>query len=408
MVMDARWLRPLGVGEVIDAAVKVYRARFATMLKAVAVVVVPVQILNVIVVLSLPTQTTTTTTSNGFQTTSTSNTGSSFAAVLLLQVVAIISTYLAQAVCLKVVSDAYLGTVTGWRESLRFGVSKLPSLLWIAFLSIGGVIIGAFLCLAPGIWLYVAWVVAVPALLVEGDRGTKALTRSFRLVRGRWWPTCGALLVALVITIAVSIALTLFTVPLFLSDASYTTTQVASAIARGIAVILTTPFSAAVAAIIYFELRVRKEGFDLALMAQRIGVEPPPGGFPQAQPWGGPAGQPWGPAPQQWGPPPQQQWGAPPPPPGQWAPPPPPGWTPPAPPGWTPPPPGWTPPPPGGAPPPPPPPPAEAWDAPPPPPAEPPASPWASIPPDADPPPPPPPAAPAPPPPPAPDPPPRE
>ena len=30
--MDARWLRPLGVGEVIDAAFKIYRARFSALL----------------------------------------------------------------------------------------------------------------------------------------------------------------------------------------------------------------------------------------------------------------------------------------------------------------------------------------------------------------------------------------
>ena len=176
-MMDARWLRPLGVGEIIDAALKIYRARFVTMLKAVAVVVIPVQLFNVIVVLSLPTSTTTTTsTSSGFTTTSSSSGsgGAAIAALLVLFVVSIVSTFLASAVCLKIVTDAYLGTVTTWRESLRFGMSKLLSVLWIAFLSVGGVTIGALLCIAPGIWLYVAWAVAIPALLGEGTKGTKA------------------------------------------------------------------------------------------------------------------------------------------------------------------------------------------------------------------------------------------
>jgi hypothetical protein len=395
-MMDARWLRPLGVGEIIDAALKIYRARFVTMLKAVAVVVIPVQLLNVIVVLSLPTTTTTTSTSNGFTTTSSSsgNGGAAVAALLVLFVVSIVSTFLASAVCLKVVTDAYLGTVTGWRESLRFGMSKLFSVLWIAFLSVGGVFIGTLLCIAPGIWLYVAWATAIPALLVEGSRGTKALRRSFNLVRGRWWPTFGALIVAGLITSAVTFGLTIFTIPLLVSGASYTTTQVASAIARAIAVVLTTPFSAAVTALIYFELRVRKEGFDLALMAQRIGVEPPPGGYAPvpAQPWGAPPppGQPWGAPPppaQQWGapPPPGQPWGAPPPPGQQWGappPPPPPHYEGPAPAPWAaePPTPPWAAPPPppppeSAAPPPPPPPPESAAPEeppPPPPPAEPP------------------------------------
>ena len=126
-MMDARWLRPLGVGEVIDAALKIYRARFMTMLKAVAVVVIPVQLINVIVVLSLPDVTTTRTTSNGFTTTqSTGNGGAVIAALLVVQMVTILSSLVATAACLKVVSDAYLGTVTTWRESAEVRAVEVP------------------------------------------------------------------------------------------------------------------------------------------------------------------------------------------------------------------------------------------------------------------------------------------
>ena len=38
---------------------------------------------------------------------------------------------------------------------------------------------------------------------------------------------------------------------------------------------LGTPLQAAVLAVVYFDLRVRKEGFDLELLARRVGVEPP-------------------------------------------------------------------------------------------------------------------------------------
>jgi hypothetical protein len=55
--------------------------------------------------------------------------------------------------------------------------------------------------------------------------------------------------------------------------------DVVDAIVRSVANIATsvvvTPFSAAVITVLYFDARVRKEGFDLELMARRIGVEPP-------------------------------------------------------------------------------------------------------------------------------------
>ncbi len=49
----AGWLRPLGVGEILDVAIKAYRARFSTLVKAVAVVIVPVVAIDALVQLSL-------------------------------------------------------------------------------------------------------------------------------------------------------------------------------------------------------------------------------------------------------------------------------------------------------------------------------------------------------------------
>ena len=320
-MVDVGQLRPLGVGEILDASIRIYRSRFLTLLKAVAVVVAPVQVLNLVILLSLPSSTTTTRSFSGgtYTTTTGPNPGAAFAAVALIAIVGLVSAALAQAVSLKVITDAYLGTETGWRESLRFGLRKLASVLWVSIMHTLGLVVAFLACIVPGIWLYAAWSVAIPALLVEQTKGRRALGRSFNLVSGRWWPTAGVLILAFLLTSIVTFAFSILLIPLLMTGASATTTQTANAIASGIASVLTTPFAAAVAAVLYFDLRVRKEGFDLALLAQRIGVEAPPGGFR-------PAAMPWSPATPGWSPPP----------PG-WAPPPPPGSSPPPPPGWDPP-----------------------------------------------------------------------
>ena len=49
---------------------------------------------------------------------------------------------------------------------------------------------------------------------------------------------------------------------------------VADAVGQTVSSALTTPLSAAVLTVLYFDLRVRKEGFDLELLARRLGVEP--------------------------------------------------------------------------------------------------------------------------------------
>jgi hypothetical protein len=297
-------LRPLGVGEILDAGIKIYRNKFATMLKAVAVVIVPVQVVNILITLSLPDTTTTTA-----GTTASDGSGwAGVAALLLIFVITVISSTLAEAACLKAVSDTYVGTDTDWRESLRFGFRRLGSLLWLTVLH-GVLLLLAFVaCIVPGIWLYAAWSVAVPALLIEGTRGFKALSRSFNLVRGRWWPTAGILLLANLLAAAVAFGFGLLALPfVFAGRDNDFVFDLANAIFGGVASVLTIPFVAAVIAVIYFDLRVRKEGFDLQLMAQRIGA--PVGAV--------------NPAPMPWTAQPAPGAG------GGWSPPPPPGWSPP-------------------------------------------------------------------------------
>jgi hypothetical protein len=295
-------LRPLGLGEILDAGIKIYRNKFATMLKAVAIVIVPVQVLNILIRLSLPD---TTTTAAGGTTTSDGSGWAGVAALLLILVITIISSTLAEAACLKAVSDTYLGTDTDWRGSLRFGFQRLGSLLWLTLLH-GVLLLLAFAaCIVPGVWLYAAWSVAVPALLLEGTRGFKALGRSFNLVRGRWWPTAGTLLLANLLATAVAFGFGVLALPLvFAGGDNDFVADFANGVFGAAASVLTIPFVAAVVAVIYFDLRVRKEGFDLQLMAQRIGA-------PTA---------PVNPAPMPWTAQPVPGAG------GGWAPPPPPGW----------------------------------------------------------------------------------
>ncbi len=380
--MDPAALRPLGVGEVLDAAIRVYRQKFLTMVKAVAIVVVPVQVLNVLVRLSLPTGTTTTTTSFNGSTTTQVNGGDAatvVAGVLVLFVVGVVSATLAQAACFKTVGDTYLGTESDWRGSLRFGFSRFWSLLWLLVLH-GVLLLVAFAaCIIPGVWLYAAWSVAIPVLLIEHTGGFRALTRSYDLVKGRWWPTAGSLLLANILASFVAAVFGVLVVPALVAGGGRATTTVAvvSGITSAIGSVLTTPFVAAVVTVIYFDLRVRKEGFDLQLMAWRMGVAPPAGGFvPTGMPWTPQTGwQGWGQGSGTWGgspgpaPTPGSAWSAgwtPPAAPYQpspaYEPPPPPAYQPPP---YYPPPPGWTPPP---APPPPPPPPAPAPSGHPPPP----------------------------------------
>jgi hypothetical protein len=294
-------LRPLGVGEILDAGSKIYRSKFATMLKAVAIVIVPVQVLNVLVTLSLPD----TSTTAGATTTTSDSEWAGIAALLLIFVINVVSSALAQAACLKAVSDTYLGTETDWRGSLRFGFRRFGSLLWLTLIHGVIVLLALAACIVPGVWLYVAWSVAVPVLLIEGTRGFGALRRSFNLVRRRWWPTAGILLLANLLATAVAAGIGLVALPLLLAGRDNELVyDLANGVFGAAASVLTIPFVAAVVAVVYFDLRVRKEGFDLQLRAQRIGASTGSVSAtltPWAQPVRG-AGGGWAPPPPGWQP----------------------------------------------------------------------------------------------------------
>jgi hypothetical protein len=271
--MQPARLRPLGIGETLDAALKIYTSRAKTLMMAVFVVVAPVQVFGALVRISLPS-------GNGFgDTPSTPDAAAiigSVAATLLVFVLTTIAGQLATATSLKAVSAAYLGEEEDWRASLRFAFSRLWSLVWVAFLILflaGFALLG---CVVPGVYLYFSWIVAVPVLLLEDRRGWSALRRSRELVKGRWWQVFVCIMVAIILTTIVAAAFQGVLLAIVIGAHSAATSAIAGGLASIISAVLITPFTASVIAVVYFDLRVRKEGFDLALLARTIGVTPPP------------------------------------------------------------------------------------------------------------------------------------
>ena len=65
-------------------------------------------------------------------------------------------------------------------------------------------------------------------------------------------------------------------IPSLLADGNTPALAFASAVGGTVGAMITTPYSAAVVALLYFDLRVRKEGLDLQLLAHDAGVERDP------------------------------------------------------------------------------------------------------------------------------------
>ena len=87
------------------------------------------------------------------------------------QVVSLLATFLATAAAYRLVADAYLGRPVDPAASLRFGLRRVGSVIWVSVLAGLGIFVGLLLLVVPGVYLAVAWSVAIPVLLGENLRG---------------------------------------------------------------------------------------------------------------------------------------------------------------------------------------------------------------------------------------------
>jgi hypothetical protein len=134
-------------------------------------------------------------------------------------------------------------------------------------------------CVFPlWIWIGVRWIVWMPAMFIENIGLGAALGRSWRLVEGRWWRTFLILVLMYILIQVVASALQafLFLGQLLLQAVLSSYLSLAISEATGIVVSsLVAPILQIATVLMYFDLRVRKEGLDLFQLAQRVGAPPP-------------------------------------------------------------------------------------------------------------------------------------
>jgi hypothetical protein len=273
-------LRPLRVGEILDVAIKVYRSNFATLVRIVLLVTAPAQILLGLVQAS--TRATLEPATTDFETIDPVTgqvefDGGDFAATLVGFGVAIVVTTLmselASAACFRSVGAAYLGEEQTWRESLRYATKRFWSIVWLFIAKNFVILCGFIACIVPGVHFYAAYGVTTPILMLEGVRGRKAMRRSRDLVKGRWGPVAGVLLLGSILTQIISTAIGGLAAGVIFTD-NQVASDVAGVIGGIVGATLTVPILAAIVTVLYLDLRVRKEGFDLELLAETIGVDP--------------------------------------------------------------------------------------------------------------------------------------
>jgi hypothetical protein len=242
--------RPMGVGEILSAAFRLYQRHWRTLLAIAAVVVVPITLLQYLVGNQVRSQSQVTGSGVVVSTPSWAVGISGLVAVLAGVLMYLVLT----GAITRAVAAEVAGEDPGLEQSYRFGFHRLGSVLVVSVLVGLAILGGLILLVIPGIYIGVRLCVSVEALVVEGRRGTQAMSRSWGLVGGHWWHAFGTLVVAGLLTGLVN---TLITSPFG------ATSWVAQAVVAAVATTITLPYGALVGVLLYLDLRARKETLTL-------------------------------------------------------------------------------------------------------------------------------------------------
>lgn len=133
------------------------------------------------------------------------------------------------------------------------------------------------------VWFWIrVYYLPVPALMLERIGVVAAIGRGFRLTSRQFWRTLGIALLTVVITgIAGSVLAVPFSIGSAVAQAAMAGSQyvvlvsiVLTALGTVVQTAFVTPFTAAVTSLQYLDQRMRKEAYDVELMA-RAGIASP-------------------------------------------------------------------------------------------------------------------------------------
>lgn len=261
-------LRPRGIGEVLDAAVAVYRARFTKLLRVAVAVVVPVNVLTWLILLSARPDSF----AIGYTGTATpqfDTAGVQLAATVLVLFVGVLSNALVVAVSTRIVADAYVGRGASTGEALGLARRRFLAIAGVTLFVIVCEVVGLFACFVGSFLPFVFFAVAIPVLILEAASISNAISRSVALTRRHFFHVFGLHVTAQVLASVVAGVFSAAAAGVLHFGGGTVAQVTAQTVATIIASSLTTPFLATAIVVLYFDLRIRDEAFDVQLLLQR-------------------------------------------------------------------------------------------------------------------------------------------
>jgi len=161
--------------------------------------------------------------------------------------------------------------------ALQGSLGRIVTLVLMSILFSIALVVGMVLLIVPGLILMVSLILAWNLVVFEGKGPVDALTGSHRLVWGNWWRTATILTIGFIIVciiyfaVALVIGLVMPLVGLGAQD-PFMFGLVTGLVIGAVVNLLVTPYFIALLISVYWDLKLRKEGGDLAARVGALGT----------------------------------------------------------------------------------------------------------------------------------------
>ncbi len=242
--MTTMTLRPLSLGELLDASFSLYRQLFPSLIVVALITSGPPLVVDVFI----------------------TQAGGAIQNPILWVgnlVFSMVAGAIGVGASTHIVSDNYLGERLNPGAAFGRVVPYALRMVVLSFLTSFAVGLGFILLFVPGIIVACGLSVATTALVLEGlGSPIDAMSRSWSLTRGYRGKVFFALLIAFLLIGIPTLALGMI--------AALVGTETLLTVVGTLLAMLVTPFLYVTITVIYYDLRVRKEGFDLDMLAQHL------------------------------------------------------------------------------------------------------------------------------------------
>jgi hypothetical protein len=241
--------RPRSIAELVDASVQLFRRGFRELATIMAVGYIPWTAAVTFV-------------SRRWTTAADGQLPAFSFTLALVMLAAFLWLTVVNAACMAAASERYLGRQPEVGPSFQRAFSRAAPIIGASIVTWLLAGLGLILLIVPGFYFYARFAVS-PAVALFEERSTGgALSRATTLSADRKVHVLGAIGAVLLITVIIT--LTIQAVIALLGSA------VLSQIAEAAVGIVLTPLIAVVTVVVYYDLRIRTEGFDVELMEQQL------------------------------------------------------------------------------------------------------------------------------------------